>query len=64
MEVLYTRCEELDMHQRFMVACLSVIEAGQRRNGIRTSRCVTSDPVGLTPLARPRWIWHRRTGTR
>ena len=30
MEVLYARCAGLDVHQRFVVVCLSVIEAGQR----------------------------------
>jgi hypothetical protein len=29
MEVLYARCCGLDMHQRFVVACLSIIEAGK-----------------------------------
>lgn len=51
MEVLYARCGGLDVHQRFVVACLSVIEAGQRHKEIRTFRCVTSDLLALR-----RWL--------
>lgn len=51
MEVLYARCGGLDVHQRFVVACLSVIEEGQRRKEIRTFRCVTSDLLALR-----RWL--------
>ena len=31
MEVLYPRCCGLDVHRNMVVACLSIIEAGQRR---------------------------------
>jgi hypothetical protein len=51
MEVLYARCSGLDVHQRFVVACLSVLEDGQRRKEIRTFRCVTSDLLALR-----RWL--------
>lgn len=47
MEVLYARCCGLDVHQRFVVACLSVIEGGQRRKETRTFRCVTADLLAL-----------------
>jgi hypothetical protein len=51
MEVLYTRCAGLDGHQRFVVACLRVIEDGQRRKETRTFRCVTPDRLALR-----RWL--------
>jgi transposase len=51
MEVLYARCGGLDVHQRFVVACLSVIEEGQRRKETRTFRCVTSELLALR-----RWL--------
>src|SRR5690348_278824 len=51
MEVLYARCGGLDVHQRFVVACLSVVEAGQRHKEIRTFRCVTADLLALR-----RWL--------
>lgn len=31
MEVLYPRCCGLDVHRNMVVACLSLIEAGERR---------------------------------
>jgi hypothetical protein len=31
MEVVYERCCGLDVHRDMVVACLSIIEAGQRR---------------------------------
>ena len=55
MEVLYPRCAGLDVHQRFVVACLSVIEAEQRRKETRTFRCVTGFSAGLTSLACEMW---------
>ena len=47
MEVLYARCCGLDVHQRFVVACLSIIEAGQRRREIRTFGCTTGELLAL-----------------
>jgi transposase len=47
MEVLYARCCGLDVHQRFVVACLSLIEAGQRRKETRTFGCTTGDLLTL-----------------
>jgi hypothetical protein len=47
MEVLYARCGGFDVHQRFVVACLSVIEEGQRCKETRTFRCVTPELLAL-----------------
>ncbi len=46
-EVLYQRCAGIDVHQRFLVVCLSIIEAGQRRKEIRTFRHETADLLAL-----------------
>ena len=35
MEVVYPRCSGLDVHKRFVVASLSIIEQGQRRKELR-----------------------------
>src|SRR5713226_5279197 len=35
MEVLYQRCCGIDVHQSFVVACLSVVENGQRHKEVR-----------------------------
>jgi transposase len=43
MEVLYPRCCGLDVHRNQVVACVSIIEAGQRRKEIRTFRTVTKE---------------------
>jgi transposase len=43
MEVVYERCCGLDVHRNMVVACLSIIEAGQRRKEIRTFRSVTKE---------------------
>lgn len=47
MEVLYARCCGLDVHQRFVVACLSIREAGQRRTELRTFGCTTGELIAL-----------------
>ena len=31
MQVLYQRCSGIDVHLRFLVVCLSIVEAGQRQ---------------------------------
>ena len=36
MQVMYQRCAGIDVHLRFLVVCLTIIEAGQRRKEIRT----------------------------
>jgi transposase len=43
MEVLYPRCCGLDVHRNIVVACLSIVEAGQRHKEIRTFRTVTKE---------------------
>ena len=46
-EVLYQRCAGIDVHQSFLVVCLSTIEAGKRRREIRTFRNETADLLAL-----------------
>lgn len=47
MEVVYQRCAGVDVHERFLVVCLSIIEAGQRRKEIRSFRNETADLLAL-----------------
>jgi transposase len=47
MEVVYERCCGLDVHRDTVVACLSIIEAGQRRKEIRTFRTITKELLSL-----------------
>ena len=47
MEVVYQRCAGIDVHQRFLVVCLSRIEGGQRRKEIRSFRNETADLLAL-----------------
>ena len=47
MEVVYERCCGLDVHRNMVVACLSIIEAGQRRKEIRTFRTITKELLAL-----------------
>ena len=47
MEVVYQRCAGVDVHQRFLVVCLSLIEAGKRRKEIRSFRNETADLLAL-----------------
>jgi transposase len=47
MQVMYQRCAGMDVHQRFVVVCLSIIEAGQRRKEIRSFRNETADLLAL-----------------
>ncbi|GCE10076.1 hypothetical protein [Dictyobacter aurantiacus] len=47
MQVMYQRCADIDVHQRFLVFCLTVIEAGERRKEIRTFRNETRDRLAL-----------------
>jgi transposase len=44
---MYQRCAGIDVHLRFLVVCLSIIEAGQRRKEIRTFRNETADLLAL-----------------
>lgn len=47
MEVVYQRCAGVDVHQRFVVVCLSIVEGGQRRKEIRSFRNETADLLAL-----------------
>ena len=43
MEVVYPRCSGLDVHKRFVVACLSLIHNEERHKEIRQFSTMTSD---------------------
>jgi transposase len=47
MEVVYERCCGLDVHRNTVVACVSIIEAGQRRKEIRTFRTITKELLAM-----------------
>ncbi|QBD77558.1 hypothetical protein EPA93_16795 [Ktedonosporobacter rubrisoli] len=47
MQVMYERCAGIDVHQRFLVVCLSSVEAGELRKEIRSFRDETSDLLAL-----------------
>ena len=47
MEVVYPRGRGLDVHKRFVVACLSIIEKGQRHKELRQASTMTSDILAL-----------------
>ena len=47
MQVMYQRCAGIDVHLRFLVVCLSIVETGQRRKEIRTFRHETADLLAL-----------------
>ena len=47
LEVMYERCAGIDVHQRFLVVCLTLVEAGKRRKEIRTFRNETADLLAL-----------------
>jgi hypothetical protein len=47
MQVLYQRCAGIDVHLRFLVVCLSIGEAGQRRKEVRSFRKETADLLAL-----------------
>ena len=47
MEVVYPRCSGLDVHKRFVVACLNIIEHGQRHKELRQVSTMTSDVLAL-----------------
>jgi len=47
MQVMYQRCAGIDVHLRFLVVCLIIIEVGQRRKEIRTFRNETADLLAL-----------------
>ena len=47
MEVVYPRCSGLDVHKRFVVACLSLIEQGQRHKELRQFSTMTNEILRL-----------------
>lgn len=47
MEVLYPRCSGLDVHKRFVVACLSIVEHGQRHKELRQVGTMTNEILAL-----------------
>jgi transposase len=47
MEVLYARCCGIDVHQRMVVACLSLVEAGLRRKEVRTFGTTTRELISM-----------------
>src|SRR6266852_9055402 len=47
LEVMYERCAGIDVHQRFLVVCLILVEGGKRRKEIRTFRNETADLLAL-----------------
>ena len=55
LEVMYQRCAGIDVHQGFLVVCVSVIEGGKRQKEIRT---FNHDTAGL--LALRAWLLEQR----
>ena len=48
MEVLYPRCSGIDVHKRFLVACLSIVQAnGHRHKELRQFSTMTSEILAL-----------------
>jgi transposase len=48
MEVLYPRCSGLDIHKRFLVACLSLVQAnGHRHKELRRFSTMTNEILAL-----------------
>jgi transposase len=47
MEVVYPRCSGLEVYKRFVVACLSIIEHGQRHKELRQVSTMTGDILAL-----------------
>ena len=43
MEVVDQRCAGVDVHLRFLVVCLSMVEGGRRRKEVRSFRTETVD---------------------
>ncbi len=57
MEVVHQRCAGVDVHLRFLVVCLSIVEGGQRRKEIRSFRNETADLLALRA-----WLLQERCG--
>jgi hypothetical protein len=56
MEVVYQRCAGIDVHQRFLVVCLSCIEGGQRRPRDPQFPQPNSGSVGVTCVVGARTV--------
>ena len=46
-EMMHQRCAGIDVHLRFLVVCLIIVEAGKRRKEIRTFGNETADLLAL-----------------
>jgi hypothetical protein len=46
-EVMYQRCAGIDVHLRFLVVCLTIVEGGKRRKEVRTFQNETADLLAL-----------------
>jgi hypothetical protein len=44
---MHQRCAGIDVHLRFVIVCLSIVEAGERRKEIRSFRNETADLLAL-----------------
>lgn len=58
MQVMYERCAGIDVHQCFLVVCLSLVEAGQRSKELRTFRNETADLLALREWLRQKGCTH------
>ncbi|WP_157507851.1 hypothetical protein [Ktedonobacter racemifer] len=47
MEVLYARCSGIDVHERFVVVCLSQVEQRRRTKELRRFATMTGDLLRL-----------------
>jgi transposase len=47
LEVMSERCAGREVHQRFLVVCLMLVEAGKRHPYVRTFRNETADLLAL-----------------
>lgn len=62
MEVVYQRCAGVDVHQRFLVVCLSSVEGGQRRPRGSPFPQRDSRSVGVTHMVSARKMQCRGDG--
>ena len=62
LEVMYERCAGIDVHQRFVVVCLTLMEGGKRRQEIRTFRNETADLLARLSLVTARTMHTCRHG--
>ncbi len=62
MEVVYPRCSGLDVHKRFVVASLSIIEQGQRRKELRQFSTMANELLVLKEWLYWKPIFHLLEG--